>query len=311
MLQGIGLYVWQIPQTEAGNIEQIAAQAEAGKLSHLVIKLADGVNRYGVTDQGIDLAAQLVAALHARGITAYGWQYVYGIDPEDEAGLALKRIQQTGVDGFVIDAEKEYKGRNRAASTFMAALRKGYKGPVGLASYRYPSLHATLPWNEFMSRCDFNMPQVYWEQAHNADAQLMRCVREFEAMDYVLPIIPTGAAYKWNGWVPTVEDVTEFMDTARDLGLPGYNFWSWQHCRRDLPALWQLITGGKEPEAQKEHLALTYKPWRNCRKGPGTNYRTDGKILAGQDIYITQRVGAWGHMDDGRWILVSNGVKPI
>ena len=65
------------------------------------------------------------------------------------------------------------------------------------------------------------MPQVYWVGAHNPGDQLMRCLREFEAITPFRPIIPTGSAYVQGDWQPTPADIVEFMDTARNLNMAG------------------------------------------------------------------------------------------
>jgi hypothetical protein len=94
------------------------------------------------------------------------------------------------------------------------------------------------------------MPQVYWEQAHNPGEQLKRSLNEFKtAVSPFRPIIPTGAAYGANGWIPTVEDITEFINTVVTLGMSGVNFWSWDYCRRSLPVLWKTIAAYDWPTA--------------------------------------------------------------
>jgi hypothetical protein len=311
---GKGFYIHQIPMCDGGNIITIAQQAAAAGLSHVLVKICDGAGNYNVTPAGVDLAEDLVFELHRRNVQVWGWGYIYGKQPADEARTAVKRINATGVDGFVINAEKEFKalGMSRVADTYLGELRKGYAGPLALSSYRYPSYHPQFPWKNFLNRVDLNMPQVYWEQAHNPDYQLARCVREFEAMDYVRPIFPTGSTYKNNGWVPTLEDVKEFIDTANELGLAGFNFWDWQHCRRDHPDLWELIAGGKpEPAGVIATYKLTYSPFRYKRSGPGTSYAWTGKVLKNEIFGIIRRMGDWGQMPDLNWIKVSNGVQAI
>ena len=121
----------------------------------------------------------------------------------------------------------------------------GVSTPIALSSYRYPSLHP-LPWNEFLAKCDYNMPQVYWLKAHNPGDQLTKTLREFESprIKYRPPIIPTGAAFREHGWEPTLDEIQEFLDTARDLKLKAANFWEWYACREMLEPkhkIWNLI----------------------------------------------------------------------
>ena len=76
-----------------------------------------------------------------------------------------------------------------------------------------------------------------------AEANLRRCVREFQAMQPFRPIFPTGPAYKTGGWRPTPADTIEFLNTARELQLKGANFFSWDECRRDVPEIWETVAG--------------------------------------------------------------------
>jgi hypothetical protein len=244
-LQGKGFYIWQISRCEAGVASAIANEAVKAGLTHVLIKIADGTSPYNVnTTTGVDLVPPLVTALHARNVLAWSWHYVYGYDPVGEADIAIQRIHDTGVDGYAIDAESPYKlpGRDEAARIFMSRLRASLPTfPIALSSYRYPSYHPQLPWAEFLEKCDFNMPQVYWVEAHNPGEQLIRSVREFEALTPYRPIIPTGSAYKQGDWAPTVADINEFLQTAQNLNLSAANFWEWGHTRLYLPSLWDAV----------------------------------------------------------------------
>jgi hypothetical protein len=244
-VKGKGFYIWKVLECEQGDVNAIANVAQKAGLSHVLVKAADGNHTYNVNSStNLDLVPPLVNALHARGIQAYIWHYVYGYDPLGEARIAIQRVQECHADGYVIDAEAEYSqsGRDAAARQFMSALRASLPNfPIALSSYRYPSYHPLLPWGAFLEKCDYNMPQVYWMQNHNAGDQLIRSVREFQALTPYRPIIPTGSAFTEGGWSPTVDDVVEFMQTTQSLNLTGANFWEWSNCRQYLPALWDAI----------------------------------------------------------------------
>ena len=67
--------------------------------------------------------------------------------------------------------------------------------PFALSSYRYPTLHPALPWEAFLEKCDYNMPQVYWMEAHNPSDQLVRCLRDLvilrnEKVGCFMPLVP-------------------------------------------------------------------------------------------------------------------------
>lgn len=244
-LFGKGFFIWKIRDCEGGNPAAIADAAQAAGLTHVLLKIADATYPNNVDPKtNIDLVPPVAQALRSKKITVWGWHYVYGNNPLGEANIAIRRVQECELEGYVIDAEHEYKepGKANAARRFMDRLRENLPNlPIALSSYRFPSYHPQLPWKAFLEKCDLNMPQVYWEKAHNPGPQLSRCVREFEAMEPYRPVFPTGPAYKAGGWAPTVEDTKEFLDQARTLKLAGANFFSWDICKKYMPPIWDAV----------------------------------------------------------------------
>ncbi len=220
-LQGKGFFIWKIPSCENGNPEYIATQAANAKLTHVLVKIADGPNKSNFdTTRNVDLVPAVVNALKNRGIETWGWQYVYGSDPIREAQMGGARAKALGVKGFVVDAEMqfEYAGKDVTATSYMTELRKYLPSlPIALSTFRYPSYHSKFPFKAFLDRCDLSMPQVYWEQAHNADAQLTKCVQEYRALPTVRPILPTGPTYKVGTWGPTQQDIALFFKDGKKL----------------------------------------------------------------------------------------------
>jgi hypothetical protein len=245
LLQGKGFYIWQIRRCEAGDASAIANVAAQAGLTHVLIKIADGTEAYNLNPTtGADLVPSVLKALHERNIKVAGWHYVYGYEPDSEADIAIRRIKELGVDGYVIDAEEQYKlpDREEAARRFMDRLRTSLpQFPIALSSYRFPTYHPRLPWQAFLEQCDVNMPQVYWVEAHNPGDQLIRSLREFEAISPVRPMVPTGSAFLQGDWQPTPDEIIEFLDTARNLNLSAANFWEWGHTRLYLPELWDVV----------------------------------------------------------------------
>jgi hypothetical protein len=247
ILKGKGMYIWQVSRCERGDTTAIAALARSAKLTHVLVKVADRDVPYNIDQTTrVDLAMMLVQSLRANGIQAWGWQYVYGESPLAEANIAIHRIRQLKLDGYVVNAEKEYKqpGKKEAARRYMNHLRMAIPDiPIALSSYRYPSYHPEFPWREFLENVDINMPQVYWMQARNPVDQLNRCVSEFQAMTPSRPIIPTGAAFKEYGWMSKAEEVVDFMKAAKSHNLTAANFWEWSHARNNstLPGMWEAI----------------------------------------------------------------------
>lgn len=258
--KGKGIFIWKIKSCEGGDVSAIADLARDAGLSHVVIKIADGAYSYNYDWQNkVDYVPPLVSELRNRGISPWGWHYVRGDSPGAEARKAVQRVRALDLDGYVIDAEDEYKGRYNEATTFMDLVRRDLPNtPIALASFRFPSLHPTLPWRQFLSKCDLNMPQMYWQGANNPKVQLNRCYQEFDSMANRLPVVPIGAAYKEFGWSPKPNEIGDFMDEARRLGLRAANFWEWAHSR--TLGLWDAIAGYKWDKQAPKPPAPNPKP---------------------------------------------------
>lgn len=252
MLSGKGMWIWKVGICEGGdpdgqhaNLVRIADKAQEAGLTHVLFKIANGVYNYNVST---DLP-RLVQLFNERGITPIGWHYVYGLDPIAEANKAAERVIQLGLPGYVIDAESEWKAPGMAAKavTFMNRLKDRLPDNVwvGLSSFRYPVYHPEFPWQEFLTRVDLNLPQVYWMQAHNPAYQLNRCLGEFAALNarfgIHVPIFPVGAAFYEHGWQPTVAELQAFMQAAKDANLAGFNLWEWWFAASGIPELWPVI----------------------------------------------------------------------
>lgn len=317
MLSGKGMYIWQVARIEGGNAVAIVDLASSARLSHVLIKIAEGTGSYNISGTGSDLVKPLVNALKVRGIEPWGWHYIYGDNPSGEAAKAVQRIQETGVVGYVINAEAEYKqpGKKQAATTFINALRNALPSfPIGLSSYRYPSLHPEFPWQEFLSRCDYALPQVYWIQAHNPAVQLARCLNEYRAIA-TLTIVPTGSAFSQGSWVPTTADITQFLDAARTNNLNGANFWEW-YTARQLPGIWDAIARydwpvslPPPPEPPPVPPAVTVRgrvnvTSLNVRNGPGGEFPVVGVLKAGTQVTIYNLHRGWVKIDPDqeRWV---------
>ncbi|MCC6192073.1 MAG: hypothetical protein IT318_23840 [Anaerolineales bacterium] len=230
---GKGYFVWIISRCAGGDPARLAAMARGAGLAWVALKIADGTVVYNG-----DPAAH-VAALQSAGVAVWGWSYVYGRAPVVEAGRAVERVRRYGLAGYLINAEAEYKapGMGARAREFVQALREVEPGlAVGLCSYRYPSLHPTFPWAEFLAGCNFHAPQLYWLEDSRPAApalQLARSLDELRARRD-LPVVPIGVASPNDAgsWYPAVAQLDNFDEAAHALGLPGVGWWSWQHAER-------------------------------------------------------------------------------
>ena len=228
---GDGMWIWYVNKSEGGNLDAIAARARAAGMSTVYVKSADG------GDVWEQFSPQLVADLHARGLRACAWQFVYGADPQAEASAAAASVA-AGADCFVIDAETKYEGRYASAQRYLAALRGaiGLDYPLGFTSFPYVDYHPRLPYSVFLGPggAQANLPQVYWKAiGGSVDAVSAKTVANNRI--YGTPIAPLGQSYD----TPKPEDLRRFRSLWAGYGAAGLSWWSWQATGA---AAWAVLT---------------------------------------------------------------------
>jgi hypothetical protein len=244
-LRGKGIWIWKAHQCENGNLDAIVSRAQDAGFTHVIVKIADGDDPYNIWDRR-DYAAELIPKLRNAGITVWGWNYIYGDPPardqgkpkywELEAQGNVRRIKQLipmGLQGFVIDAEKEYEtifDRHNKAAAYMRIMRDNLPDfPLALASWKYPASHGGFTWSQFRSKIDLDMPQVYWIKARDPVAQLDKCFPQFQALQPQLPFVPVGPSFFEHDWRPTAQEITDFFARSLALGFPAASLWAWDH----------------------------------------------------------------------------------
>jgi hypothetical protein len=219
--QGNGMWIWQLERSDGGNVDQIAAQAQAAGISTVFVKAGDGTTAWS------QFSPLLVGSLHQHGLRACAWQYVYGSSPSAEAAVAASAIH-AGADCFVIDAEKEYEGRYAAAQTYMKALRAavGTSYPIGLTSFPYVDYHPNLPYSVFLAPgtgAQANLPQAYWKDIGGSVDTISAHTLAHNRI-YQTPIAPLGQTYD----NPPASDIARFRQLWAAYGAKGLSWWSWQ-----------------------------------------------------------------------------------
>jgi hypothetical protein len=248
---GDGMWIWYVTRSEGGNLDAIALRARAAGVRTVFVKSAD---RGTVWPQ---FSPQLVADLHARGLRACAWQFVYGADPLGEA-LAAAASVAAGADCLVIDAETAYEGRYAAAQRYMAALRAaiGADYPLGFTSFPYVDYHPRLPYSVFLGPggAQANLPQVYWKAiGGSVDAVSAKTVANNRI--YGAPIAPLGQSYD----APPAGDLRRFRAIWAGYGAAGLSWWSWQ---ASSDAAWSVLS-----EPPPAPVVLADPGWPALNKG--------------------------------------------
>jgi hypothetical protein len=218
--QGNGMWIWQLEKSDGGDVDAIAARAAAAGVSTVFVKAGDGTTSW---DQFSPL---LVGALHAHGLKACAWQFVYGTSPTSEANVAIAAIR-AGADCFVIDAETQYEGRYASAQTYMSTLRAGVGAtfPIGLTSFPYVDYHPKLPFSVFLGPggAQVNLPQAYWKDIGGTVDAISAHTLAHNRI-YQAPIAPLGQTYD----NPPAADLRRFRQIWSAYGAEGLSWWSWQ-----------------------------------------------------------------------------------
>src|SRR3954452_126196 len=217
---GNGMWIWELSHSTGGNLDAIAARARAAGVTTLFIKSSDGTGTWR------QFNSRLVQSLHARGLKACAWGYVYGSRPTSEARAARYALR-SGADCFVIDAESEYEGKYVSASTYMGKLR-AYAGPdypIGLAGFPYVHYHPAFPYSVFLGLggAQFNLPQMYWRAIGTTVDNVFATTYTYNT-PYGRPVYPLGQTY---GGVSS-RQIVRFRQFAQAYGAPGVSWWSWQ-----------------------------------------------------------------------------------
>jgi peptidoglycan hydrolase-like protein with peptidoglycan-binding domain len=218
---GQGMWIWYLSQSNGGSIAAIAAQARAAGVTTVFVKSSDGSSNYWS-----QFSTGLVQSLHATGLKACAWQYVYGSNPTGEANLGAQAVAN-GADCLVIDAEAEYEGRYGSAQTYIRTLRAkiGPSYPLGLAGFPYVYYHTSFPYSVMLgpNGAQYNAPQMYWKDI-GTSVDTVYANTFIANRIYGRPIFPLGQTY---GGVSS-PDLLRFREEAGTYGATGLSFWDWQ-----------------------------------------------------------------------------------
>jgi hypothetical protein len=218
--RGHGMWIWQLPKTEGGDLDAIATRARAAGMATVFVKSSDGATVWS------QFSPQMVQTLKARGLRVCAWQFVYGANPLAEARAGQAAVQR-GADCLVIDAESAYDGRYAAAQRYLEALRAavGRDYPLGLTSFPYIDYHPRFPYSVFLAPggAQANLPQIYWKDiGARVDAASARTFAHNRI--YGAPLAPLGQAYGG----PPPADLQRFRALWAGYGAGGVSWWSWQ-----------------------------------------------------------------------------------
>lgn len=216
-----GMWIWYVSSSNGGSLSSIISSAHRHGVTTLMIKSGDGSGAWS------QFNSQFVSALHAHGLRACAWQYVYGDDPVGEAQVGAAAVR-AGADCLLIDAEGQYEGKYVHAQSYIKELRKliGGRFPVGLAGLPYVDYHPSFPYSVFLGPggAQYNVPQMYWTAIQTTVDDVFQHTYTYNR-PYGRTIAPLGDIS--SSATPTNE-ILRFRQLSRSYGAPGVSWWDWQ-----------------------------------------------------------------------------------
>ena len=253
MPTGKGMWIYEFPRTEGGNMAAIVARAKANGITHVYPRMGshwDGFNARQSMDAFLPVA-------HAAGLKVFGWDFPRLGDslPSDieRARTMINFTSSSGdrLDGFSADIETINEGSHvtpEIALVYGRALRE-IAGPdftlIATVPRPSPRNRPTYPYGEIVESFDAIAPMVYWLN-RQPDTDVIGAMDELAK--FGKPVFPVGQAYdgKAEGGragVPPPEELQAFMRSALDKGATGVSFWSWQAANG---AAWTAIRDASE-----------------------------------------------------------------
>jgi hypothetical protein len=245
-----------------------------------MIKAGDGTGAWS------QFNSSLVSQLHAAGIQACAWQYVYGNNPIGEANVGAAAVH-AGADCLLIDAEAEYEGKYVQAQQYIKRLRQliGSSYPVGLAGFPYVDYHPSFPYSVFLGPggAQNNTPQMYWPDIQVSPDTVFSHTYQYNLV-YGRPLEPLGET----SGNPPPGQIVRFRQLSRLYGAPNVSWWDWQETSgRDWGALAQPIgnlSASSKPNPQMP--ALSVKSRHGISSGDLVVWAQEHLVKAGARITI-------------------------
>lgn len=251
MGKGDWIYVVSQAQTAVGaaNLQGLIDYQVSKGMKYLIVKAGHGPVWWS------QFNTDLITRCHAAGLQIFGYGRCFGDDVTGEINIG-KQVLALGADGFIINAEIEYEGKNAQATQMMNGLRATYPDAfIAHAPFVYIDYHTAFPYVEFGKQCDAVMPQCYWraaginitpaQMAIDLNTQWAKWHTTWRSQgngDVVKPIIPIADGYN----VFPGSEITTFVNALKNDTNPatpvgrykGVNFFS---CQSHTTSHWSAI----------------------------------------------------------------------
>ena len=248
---GKGIWIWKIYDTDddgkidSGNLPSVIEKTKSAGIRWVVIKFGDGSD-YWPTNPERKLykwfkknnytLSDIINGFHNAGIKIFGWHYVYGDDPTEEADVSNKILNISGIDGLIIDVEpweKHWGGNPEGEEEKLELIRDEHPHDfIAYTTYARSGGDIDDYYKVYSRYCDAVMPQAYWA------ARPLTPEKEIEKMEEAwgsvydkwegIPIIPVGQG----GYLSDIGgrdiyngEISRFCNKLQDSGYEGVSIY--------------------------------------------------------------------------------------
>ena len=275
---------------------------------------------------------RLASGARALGMEVSLWPIVSLAYPEKMAESVWREYDRYKPVRIVLDAERRWVnlyGSN--TKTFLLSLGI-MPCPVGLGSYRRPSLQPQIRWQTWLTTkvggkyvISFQGAQLYpigWLQPRSVVHQFRLDINSHEDQHRSagrsdiswLPFMPAfseGLDPYGNMWYPRVDTMIaaiEYMQIRLGRRLVGLNWWSMdQDLASDpkLRPLYEHLAGNVVPVPS--YMTTARAGYSNVRAGPGLSYPVVGHLVGGQKVTVVLEQAGWAkiHPTEDRWVSLT------
>jgi peptidoglycan hydrolase-like protein with peptidoglycan-binding domain len=243
-----GVWIWNLSKIRSDYLDKLVER----QVKRVYLKVFDG-KRSGVLNPTFwdwQCSSAIVQDFTSRNIQVYGWGYHYGTSDVDEQVAKVKQAIDCGLDGYVIDLEKEVENPSTHPDVekLLQKLRPLLaKGTFGYSSFGNPALHSEVPWKILDKYCDLAFPQIYFEKwtKKRTPEEVKDCFDGHKQFGLKKPILPIWGSEdetftKYGLKRATVEELQDYLSNA-----PGSSIWRVPE-NSELAEAWNLKYSGFE-----------------------------------------------------------------
>ncbi len=215
-----GLWIWQLGKIDPNYITRMKSIG----VGRVYLKVMDGASSPMFWTH--QCTPDIVKRFKDAGIEIFGWGYHYAVDNPANEIAAVKTACECGIEGYVVDIEKE--AETAGAAIRVQALLVGIRpfvpaGCLGYTSFGAPQFHPDIPWSILNAHTDFAMPQIYFETfgfGSSNEAEVSACMEANQRLPQVKDILPIWSSEDGAKKPASAVELQQFLDR-----FPGSSIW--------------------------------------------------------------------------------------